>query len=211
LDALADLLLVVSPTAASRTPRATRSRSSIPQAAAIKRKDWKYKGTLADELGTDSKEAKAAGLIGEVPVIFKQGNVTKETMAIVGQPISEVAAQAAQYIKYKCRKGQCGTCEVSIDGKWVRSCVAKIPVLKPGEKYSIIVRESMVAPTEKSSRFFSAKSFYKGFKNNLMGMVGFVRGRRDASENWRDRMTEEEMIAAKAAERRAAREKSGQL
>jgi hypothetical protein len=176
---------------------------------ALKRKAWTYKETLAEESGaTGGKDAKAVGLIGEVPVVFQQGNATKETMAIVGQPISEVAAQAAQYIKYKCKKGQCGTCHVSINGKWIPSCISKIPPVKPGEKYTITVRESMVGPTEKSSRFFSLRSFYKGFKNNLMGMGGFVRGRRAAKENWQDRMSEEELIAQKVAERKAARAKA---
>jgi hypothetical protein len=174
---------------------------------ALKRKEWKYKETLAEESGTTGTNAKAVGLIGEVPVVFKQGNATKETMAIVGQPISEVAAQAAQYIKYKCKKGQCGTCHVSINGKWIPSCTSKIPPVPKGESYTITVRESMVAPTEKSSRFFSPKSFYKGFKNNLVGMVGFVRSRRNAKENWQDRMSEEELIAQKVAERKAARAK----
>jgi hypothetical protein len=32
----------------------------------------------------------------------------------------------------------------------------------------------MLKPT-KSSRFFSIKSFYAGFKNNLLGMVGFAK------------------------------------
>ena len=40
------------------------------------------------------------------------GNETTRTMAIAGQPLKEVAAQAGQYIKYQCGKGECGTCEV---------------------------------------------------------------------------------------------------
>ena len=36
------------------------------------------------------------------------------TMAFAGQPLKEVAAQAGQYIKYQCGKGECGTCEVCV-------------------------------------------------------------------------------------------------
>ena len=37
----------------------------------------------------------------------------------------QVAAQSGQYIKYQCKKGQCGTCEVRVDGKWIRTCVSQ--------------------------------------------------------------------------------------
>ena len=64
--------------------------------------------TLADVAGglTD-KGGSAVGLVGTIPVIFEQGNETRKTMALAGQPLSEVAAQAGQYIKYKCGKGEC--------------------------------------------------------------------------------------------------------
>ena len=37
----------------------------------------------------------------------------------------QVAAQSGQYIKYQCKKGACGTCEVRVDGKWIRTCVSQ--------------------------------------------------------------------------------------
>ena len=78
--------------------------------------------TLADTAGgLSDKGSSAVGLVGTIPVIFEQGNNTAKTMAIAGQPLSEVAAQAGQYIKYKCGKGECGTCEVRVDGPGIRA------------------------------------------------------------------------------------------
>ncbi len=37
----------------------------------------------------------------------------------------------------------------------------------------VFVRGTMLKPT-KSSKFFSVKSFFAGFKNNLLGMFGFI-------------------------------------
>lgn len=79
---------------------------------------------------------------GTVSVTFTQGEETRNTMAIPGQGLSEIASQADQFIKYKCKKGECGTCEVLVDGQWVRSCVTKIP--SGVEEYNVQVRPSMV-------------------------------------------------------------------
>ncbi len=35
--------------------------------------------------------------------------------------------QADAFIPYKCKKGECGTCDVLIDGKWVHACQTTIP------------------------------------------------------------------------------------
>ena len=83
--------------------------------------------TLAETTGGASdRGAAAVGLVGTIPVEFTQGNDTVSTMAFVGQPLSEVAAQAGQFIKYKCRKGECGTCAVRVDGEWIRTCTVKV-------------------------------------------------------------------------------------
>lgn len=112
--------------------------------------------TLADlEGGVTDKGAEAVGLIGTIPVDFSQGNDTLSTMAIVGQPLMDVAAQAGQYIKYKCKKGECGTCEVRVDGQWIRTCTAKIPYIEDGKRYAVHIRPSMVPKGKKSSKFFS--------------------------------------------------------
>jgi len=128
-------------------------------------------------------------------------------MATAGQPLSSVAAQAGQYIKYKCRKGECGTCAVRVDGQWIKTCSVSIPFVPEGESYEVFVRGTMVKPS-KSSRFFSFKSFIAGFRNNFLGMVGFVKEgplSRKGKENFSERINAERELAAKVAARKAAR------
>ena len=146
----------------------------------------------------------AVGLIGNIPVTFTQGNETLSTMAIVGQPLSEVAAQCGQYIKYKCGKGECGTCEVRIAGQWTRTCVTKVPHVAPGETFAVHVRGSMIK-TAKSSRFYSFKSIIAGAKNNLLGMVGFVREGRKSKDAFKHRIDSEKELLEAAKARKAAR------
>jgi len=168
---------------------------------------WETQKTLADKLGSSTTDGAATvGLSGSVPVCFTQGNATVETMAFAGQPLSQVATQAGQFIRYKCMKGECGTCEVKVDGKWIRTCSTKVPQLAQGETFTVHVRESMVK-TKKSSRFFSVRSFFAGFKNNLLGMVGFARtglGRQE-SDNFKQRLETEAKILELAKAKKAAR------
>mmetsp|Transcript_128497 Transcript_128497/g.399838 ORF Transcript_128497/g.399838 Transcript_128497/m.399838 type:complete len:644 (-) Transcript_128497:339-2270(-) len=79
-------------------------------------------------------------LLGDTPVVFQPQNVM--TMARVGQPLSEVATRADVFIRYKCRKGECKTCVVNIDGKWVSACQTKIPPQAPGQHFGVRVRPS---------------------------------------------------------------------
>jgi ferredoxin len=51
----------------------------------------------------------------------------KKVNAIVGQKVSVVAAQSRVKITYSCNKGDCGTCEVSINGRLQKACQAVIP------------------------------------------------------------------------------------
>merc|ERR1712151_67019 len=78
-------------------------------------------------------------LLGDIPVVFQPQNVM--TMARAGQPLSQVAAQADVFIRYKCKKGQCKTCVVNIDGKWVSACQTKIPAVAPGKSFDVKVRQ----------------------------------------------------------------------
>ena len=143
---------------------------------------------------------------GDVPVTFTQGNVTKTTMAIKGQPLSEVASQADQFIKYKCGKGECGTCEVLIDGQWVRSCVTKVPSdLGPGKGYTVSVRESMVPASKKAAGFFSFESVTAGFQNNVLGMVGLVDSGSKEEDNFKHRIGGEDDIKELVRKKKEAR------
>lgn len=159
---------------------------------------------MADSAGgtTDLKEA---GIQGTIPVVFKQGSEEKRTMANVGDPIRDLASQTGQFIKYGCGKGECGTCEALCNGKYIRPCMAKVPAdLAEGEEYVIQVKE-VKARSKSSGKFFSVKSFFKGFYNNLLGMVGFVTTRRAAKKNYEERMEFEDLVAKRTREKKEAK------
>ena len=166
---------------------------------------WKKQATLAEKLAQEGaviRDPKDVGLVGTVPVVFKQGNVTKTTMAIVGQPLSEVATQAGQFIKYGCGKGECGTCESLCNGQWIRPCMETVP--NTGEEIVITVKE-VKNKSKSSGKFYSVRSFLFGFYNNVLGMVGFVRTRKYAKKNWQERQEYEENLKKLVAEKKAAR------
>jgi len=169
---------------------------------------WKKSQTLAEESGENSKKnAKGTGLIGTIPVVFNQGDDTRTTMAIPGQPLSDVAAQAGQFIRYGCKKGECGTCQAMCDGEWIRPCVSKIPVLAAGEEYTVTFN-AIKSKTTNSGKFFSVRSFFMGFYNNVLGMVGFVKQRRAARKNFQERVDIEMSIEDLAAEKRRLAEQA---
>ena len=58
-------------------------------------------------------------------ITFQPGN--KKVTAVVGQALKDVAAGARVPIKYNCKKGECGTCTVTLNGKKVKTCVAIVP------------------------------------------------------------------------------------
>jgi len=168
---------------------------------------WKKKLTVAEELAQGGKTIDPAqtGIIGTVPVVFKQGENSVATLAIVGQPISEVASQAGQFIKYGCGKGECGMCESKCNGKWIRPCQAVVPAdLAPGEDYVIEIKQ-VKNKAKKSGRFYSVRSIVMGFYNNVLGMWGFVLTRRQTKANWQERQDYESMLAEKIAAKKAAR------
>jgi len=174
------------------------------------KKTWSRRETLAEKGGgLEDKGAEAVGLSGTIPVEFEHSDVKLKTMAMPGQPLSEVASQAGQYIKYKCKKGECGTCEVRVDGQWVRTCVATIPYVEKGETYKVHVRTSM-KQGKKSSRFFSLRSFYDGFKNNVLGMVGFVREGRKSQSAFDERIANEKKLLEEVKRRKAEKARQQQ-
>ena len=59
-----------------------------------------------------------------------------------------------------------GTCEVRVDGKWIKTCQTVIPDLK-GEVYNVQTQEIEAA----KAAFFSPKSLADGFFNNVAGMA----------------------------------------
>mmetsp|Transcript_112527 Transcript_112527/g.220556 ORF Transcript_112527/g.220556 Transcript_112527/m.220556 type:complete len:234 (+) Transcript_112527:55-756(+) len=163
---------------------------------------WTKKSTLADEQGSSNDLGFAnVGLKGTIPVVFKQGNETRTSMAWAGQPLRDVATQAGQFIKYGCGKGECGTCECMVNGKWIRPCTATVPSLVSGEE--LIVQVKAIKTKSKSSgTFFSFRSFIMGFWNNLLGMIGFVKFRKAAKKNWEERKAYEDLVAQKTLEKK---------
>eukprot|EP00439_Symbiodinium_sp_Y106_P056544 s8327_g7.t3 len=139
--------------------------------------------------------------LGDTPVVFQPQNVM--TMARVGQPLSEVASQADVFIRYKCKKGQCKTCAVNIDGKWVSACQTKIPPQEPGKSFDVHVRPvSDAHKTAEKAAFFTPKSFADGVVNNGLGMVGFVKEAFGADPDFKVRMEKERKIEQLLAKRR---------
>lgn len=172
---------------------------------------WKKKQTLSEQLyGASPPAFEELGIKGDVSVVFRQGNATKVTMAMRGQPMRDVATQAGQFIKYGCGKGECGTCEALVQGKWVRPCTALIPADASSSEEFVIVVKEVKSKSASSGKFFSVKSFLMGFWNNLLGMVGFVKSRRDAKRSWSERKEYEELIKLKALEKKKERQRQQQ-
>jgi len=171
---------------------------------------WVKKETLADSAGDiGSLGYTGVGLKGTIPVIFRQGNNTRTSMAWAGQPIRDVASQAGQYIQYGCGKGECGTCECMMNGRWVRPCVETVPAnaLEESTDGKLVLQIKAIKSKKTSSgTFFSIRSFFMGFWNNLLGMFGCLRFREKASENWDERKAYEDLVAQKTLERKLARQ-----
>jgi len=192
--------------AVPRVARRAPAYSAWARTASLEmKKTWSRRETVAETIGgADEQGAEAVGLTGTIPVQFLQGNDTIKTMAHVGQPLSAVAAQAGQHIKYQCRKGECGTCEVRVDGKWIRTCVSQVPYVEAGDTYSVFVKGSM-KKAKTSARFYSVRSIFAGLKNNVMGMAGFVREGRRSQGRFKERISAEEELMAIVAAKKAAK------
>ena len=194
----------------------TTSLQASTAAGGSKKKNKKYvpkwvkKETLADSAGdTGSLGFDGVGLKGTIPVVFRQGNETRTSMAWAGQPIRDVASQAGQYIQYGCGKGECGTCECMMNGKWVRPCVETVPASAADASAGELVLQIKAIKAKKTSSgtFFSIRSFFMGFWNNLLGMLGFLKFRRKASENWDERKAYEDLVAQKTLEKKLLRQR----
>mmetsp|Transcript_15078 Transcript_15078/g.41704 ORF Transcript_15078/g.41704 Transcript_15078/m.41704 type:complete len:252 (-) Transcript_15078:86-841(-) len=193
----------------TKTLSSANIRTELAMSTAPKKKGydpkWKKKKTLAEQFETDGpRDLAEIGLKGNVKVLFKQGNETKTTMALEGQLLRDVASQAGQFIKYGCGKGECGTCACLVDGQWVRPCSAHVPAVPQGQDYVIQVKE-VKSKTTSSGKFYSFRSFLMGFWNNLLGMIGFVKYRRNAKKNRSERKEYEDLILQKTLEKKAER------
>lgn len=142
---------------------------------------------------------KKAGLKKDtIAVEFTKGEQFVTVQAKKGDSLSAVAEAAGVEIKYKCKKGECGTCEVNVGGKWVKACQTSIDALPKGvEALQITVKDIQKAPEKAPSKFFSPASFVEGVVNNGLGVVGFVQVALKADDEFNARMKREAELAAK--------------
>jgi hypothetical protein len=70
----------------------------------------------------------------------------------------------------------------------------------------VIVVKSVKSKRVSSGKFFTARSFFMGFWNNLLGMAGFVRDRRAARKNWQERKEYEELVRKRTLEKKLSRQ-----
>jgi len=152
-------------------------------------------GDILKSIGFSNDKAK---------IEFLPSNIVIE--ALPGKALSEIAANAGVDIKYKCKKGECGTCEVKISNKWVKACQLVIPVVPKGETLQITVKPAVPVPAKKPATFFSPASFVEGVVNNAAGVVGFVTvAASKADDEFEARMKREAELAAKVAAAKAAK------
>jgi len=69
-----------------------------------------------------------------MPAVFLQGPKFSEVTvngipvkAVAGQKVSQVMNTARVKVTYSCRKGDCGTCELFMNGRVEKACTALIP------------------------------------------------------------------------------------
>ena len=95
-----------------------------------------------------------------------------------------------------------GTCEALVNGQWIHPCLVNVPSdLIPGQEYVVQVKE-VKNKARSSGKFYSVRSFLYGFYNNVLGMVGMVTYKRNAKQNYIDRMEYENLIRQKTMERK---------
>jgi ferredoxin len=133
-------------------------------------------------------------------IIFKPQDAEQvEAVAKIGAPLEVTAEEANVQINYKCKKGECGTCEVMINGRWERACQTTIPSLPPGEEMVIVVPKNK----KKNAGFFTPASFVEGVVNNGLGVVGFVDKCSKADAGFDERMERERKLAELVAKKKA--------
>tara|TARA_A100001035_G_scaffold244129_1_gene211619 strand:- start:215 stop:763 length:549 start_codon:yes stop_codon:yes gene_type:complete len=131
----------------------------------------------------------------------KDNDSFKSTMydAEIGAELSVIAEKANVPIAYQCRKGECGTCKVNMNGKWVKTCQTRIPAMASNEELVVIVKKIKKKP----AKFFSPKSFAEGVFNNGLGVVGFIARGATSGKEFSERMDREKSIEELVAERKA--------
>ena len=123
--------------------------------------------------------------------------------AEIGRPLPAIARDAGVEIRYQCGKGECNTCEVNVNGKFVKSCQT---VTGP-ENMRVVIREYKGKDENvKKPAFFSPQSLADGFANNVIGMVGFAQEGAKVDGAFQERMERERLLLEKVAAKKAAAE-----
>lgn len=119
-------------------------------------------------------------------------------------------------------QGECGTCQVQINGKWVKACQTIVPTTPTGVNFAVTVKPAV---EKKKAAFFSPQSFLDGKSvqscnshpyfsllnvkfwlvaahvlgvvNNGLGVVGFISEASKVDDEFKERMEREARIAAK--------------
>ncbi len=97
--------------------------------------------------------------------------------------------------------GECGTCQVQVNGKWIRTCQTIIPSTADG-KFCVTV-----PPERQKATFFSPQSFLDGVVNNGVGVVGFITEAVKVDDEFEERMKREAKLAAKVEAAKRAKNK----
>jgi succinate dehydrogenase/fumarate reductase-like Fe-S protein len=61
----------------------------------------------------------------------------KIVKAYLGQGLPLIAKAAGVEIRYKCKKGECGTCQVNFNGKVVKACQSSLPAVSNEKRFQI--------------------------------------------------------------------------
>ena len=121
----------------------------------------------------------------QVEVVFMPSN--KAITVDIGTPLKDVASAADVTINYKCQKGECGTCQVQVEGKWIKTCQTKV----------LTDMKVTVKPVKEKPAFFSPQSLFDGFTNNALGVAGFVLESSKVDDEFKQRMERERILAEK--------------
>ena len=159
------------------------------------RKRFNFRWLLNQQQNKDSSNLLRATITNEVTVEFQPANVF--ITAKVGDQLSEVAEKANVPINYKCKKGECGTCQVFIAGKWIKTCQTTIPPTVPGTNFAVTVK-----PFKEKAKFFSPQSFLDGVINNGLGVVGFITESAKVDGEFNERMEREKKLQQKIEEKK---------
>ena len=90
-----------------------------------------------------------------------------------------------------------------MDGKWIRPCIATVPASFADSSGELVLTlKEGRTKTKSSGSFFSIKSIFMGFWNNVLGMIGFAKFKQKAIDNYTERQEYESLVKQKTLEKR---------